>query len=1055
MGINLRKEVLFFFLLLPTCLLAQTKNISGIVTDSLGVAVVGATVKARDANKTVLTDAGGKFQITVPVTATRLVISYTGMKEIELVITDKTNVQITMTATSSENLSEVVVIGYGNRRKTDLTSSVATVNAGDISKSIASSPELALQGRAPGVFVQANSGSPTARPTVRIRGISTFLNAEPLYVVDGVPIFEFGNGDPSGEGSAIFFQRGSLNFFSTINPDDIESISVLKDGSSAAIYGNRAANGVILITTKRGKTGKPKVDVSMSSGVNMLNKQYEVLNGQELAALIAESSAANPTVPVSPANQAILDKYKNDPFNDWQGAITNKSTPFNNVSVRLSGGTENTTYNIGLGYYRNKANITGNEIKRYSLTTNVTSKISKYFEIGLNNRLSYVDAVDKVYLSGVSFNYSQLFSTSPWQKIYGPGGFGGYAPVTDSTGRIYGDATRSNGVALLNYDDVSYGANRNIINGYFQAMPLKGLKLKASVSVDQNSQVQRGWQDVLSFFYFYNSPDANLKGDGTSQGKYEEKGISNTNILYEYSANYTKAVGNHNFDVFAAYSDQSNVFLTRFASNFQNISREKEKRTLTGPKDYVRSQSGRDVLGLISYLGRFSYNYNSTYYLDVSFRRDGSSNFAPENRWGNFGGVSAAWKISNASFMQNLRFINSLKLRGGYGVLGSQASVGSGAYLATLFANGNTSFGNTSNGAGFTYQPFFPISIANRDITWETNKSTSIGLDAGLLNNKLNFSFDYYNRLTDGILQAIQLPLSTGNLFNPTTNVAKVRNSGFEFTIGYQNQVGAFSYFVNANLTTVKNRVIKLNNGTSIHGGGNLEEGKSINYFWGLRSKGIIKSDKDLADYKTILNQFVNPANANLLAKGDVMYDDIDKNDTIDIRDFGPIGKTIPGYYYGFSVGGEFKNFDLSIFFQGVGDVNTVNPARLSGENLGNGLDNRLATVRNRYRSGNTNTDMPRAIAGDPLANNIFSSRFIESGAFLRLKNIQLGYSLPASLLRKTGILNGLRLYISGSNLLTFTKYSGLDPEEQTANSGITTAIPMPKTVTFGLSLNF
>jgi TonB-dependent starch-binding outer membrane protein SusC len=1031
--------------------------IKGKVEDADGNPMKGVTISEKGTKNTVTTNEDGTYQITVQSANSVLVFTYVGYKAKEIAIGGRSLVSIAM-ETSQAKLEDVVVVGYGNKRKTDLTSSVATVKADDIAKNVASTPQLALQGRAPGVFVQANSGSPTARTTVRIRGVSTFLNAEPLYVVDGVPIFEYGSGDNGGAGSVTQDQRGPLNFFSTINQDDIESISVLKDGASAAIYGNRASNGVILITTKKGKKNqKPKIEFSMNSGVNRMGKTYEVLNTKELKTLIEESFANNP----DPSFQrplddlAILQQYENTPLVDWQKEMTKKTTRFNNISARVYGGDASTTYSLGLGYYDNTGNFGKNDLKRYSLSTNFTSKISKHIEVGLINRFTYVKANDLINDNGISYNYASIYSYSPWQPVFDPLGEGGFAAVTTNGNRKWGSNTNTNGVALTKYNDYVYDAYRNIITGYAQIEIIDGLKLKASGSADVNSQVIKTWRDVHEYYFFSQNPDVTITGDGTSFGTYGEKAVYNTNKLFEYSLNYVKRIRKHSFDLFAAYTNQNNSFRTSQARNRQNSSREPAKRTLSGTTTSTQLSSFYTEAALISFLGRLSYNFGNKYLLDATFRRDGSSSFAPENRWGNFGGVSAAWRITSEKFMSGIKFLNELKLRAGYGVLGSQASVGTGAYLAGIINVGNTSFGSgNGNPLGNSTQLFFPTGIANRQITWETNRSLSVGFDAEMFDKKLTVGVDYYNRLTDGILQSVQLPLSSGAFFNPSSNVAKVRNSGFEFSASYQNHFGKVNYFVNANFTTVKNRVEKLNNGTKFPASG-LEEGKPIGFIWGYESAGIIKTDKQLSDYQALEDKEIDPANASKLAKGDYSYVDQNKDGIIDVNDRVMLGKTIPGYYYGFTFGGDYMGFDLSIFFQGVGDVQTINPVRISGEDVSNGMNNRLRTALNHYTAENTNTDIPRAIAGDPLRNSRFSSRFVESGAFLRLKNVQLGYAFPANLIKKLKVVSGMRAFVSGVNLLTFTKYSGLDPEEQTANSGIPTVVPIAKTFTFGLSVNF
>ncbi|WP_460956839.1 SusC/RagA family TonB-linked outer membrane protein [Spirosoma litoris] len=1071
---------------------AQTRTIKGKVLDAgNNTPLPGANIVVAGSIQGTTSDANGNFSLSVPNSAQQFVVSFVGYIRQEVPITNANDYTVSLRAEEG-SLSEVVVIGYGSREKKDLTGAISTVSSKEISKSVAQAPELAMQGRMAGVYVSTPGGSPLARPQVRIRGVSTFGNAEPLYVVDGIPLTEYGSGTDNASGSVTRDIRGNVNVLSMINPNDIESMSVLKDASAAAIYGVRAANGVVLITTKKGARGTPKVDVSVTHSIQNVTKKLSMLDVPQFVALYREAYANNPNeaknlpVQFDPGNAAYLG---NKPTTDWQTPLLNKNAPNTDYSLRVSGGNDATRYYVSAGYTNTEGPLIQNNLKRYSLATNVDTKVSKYLSTGLTYRMAYSEAVDN---TPSALQYAA--DTSPWQPIYDPNGPLGFAPsvnltfkpnpelgtpvasrpqylpsippyVVDATTLLWGPETNNNLYGMVATSDRTYTLLRNIGTAFVQVEPILGLKFKGTLSVDWYYNRRNDWTAVNNYLFLQNPGNPYAVGDGTSKGTYGERHSRNANIVKEFSINYTKSFGDHNVDVLLNAMDQKYTyeFLQGGASQIQYA--QPEFRSLTNIQPYTNVSSFRDQNALQGYLGRLSYNYASRYYVDATVRRDGASRFAPGYKWGTFPAVSVAWRISSEPFMKSATFIDDLKIRGGWGKLGNQETR-SFAYLSLVSDAPDYALGSgNGNGIGTllngTSLPDFPV----QNLTWEIGKTTSLGFDGTFLKGKLTATVEYYNRLTSGILQAANLAASVGNQNQPILNIASVRNSGMEFQIGYNGSVGKdFRYNISGNLTTVKNRVESTFQNLPFGGEfGRIEVGKPMNYLWGYKKGGIFQNQAEIDAWKA---KYSDATNNNNFAPGDMYFQDVygDPKDAGQTRSETPNGKvntndrtflgsTIPGYYYGFNLGGSFKGFDLSIFFQGVGDIYRYNNWRAAGENMSSTGTNQWTTTLNRWTPQNPSTTMPRAVRSDPANNNRISDRFVESAAFLRLKNVQVGYSLPASLTRSLGFVNGLRAYVGATNLFVITPWTGLDPED--IDRGGTDLIPPVRSITLGISATF
>jgi len=1073
----LRRYACLFLLCCITSLSAYAQNIkvNGKVFDQVGEPLPGATVLVKGTTNGVVSDINGTYEITADAQAI-LVYSFTGYDAVEVNINNRSRIDVSMV--SNANIDEVVVIGYGERTKKDLTGAVSVLRSDAISKSVAVSPELAMQGRMAGVQVTMPGGNPGARPTVRIRGIGTFGNAEPLYVVDGVPLSEFANGTEDGREGDL---RGNVNVLTLLNPNDIESISVLKDASASAIYGVRAANGVILITTKKGQKGRARVELNASTGFQNSVGKYDMLKVPQFTALYREAFANDPNLKIPGVFSADSAAYLgNRETVDWQEPLLNKNAAVQDLGLKISGGNDNTTYYLSGGLSYNESSLIQNNLKRYTFAGNVTSRISKFLSIGTTYRFSYVDALDN---TGVDLRYAA--QTSPWQPIYNPdGSFAASNNVTfkrnatfnpndlasgaaydiDVVTPLWGPETNANDFARQSLRSNRYNITRNLGTGYVEVEPLAGLKLRGTIGVDYFLNIRSNFEDFNSYLYSQTPGNPYAGHDGTSKGNYGERFTRNFNLTKEFSINYQKDIGQHRVNLLLNAMDQQYTYRALGASSGQVNFTAPNLLSVGGLAQFNNSFSDFQETALQGYMARISYAYAGKYYLDFTVRRDGSSRFAPEYRWGVFPSVAGAWRLSAEKFMEGVEFINDLKMRVGWGRLGNQETAAF-AYLSKVSFSPDYAFGSGSGnsigslifGARFPDQP-------NPSLSWETAETSNLGFDGLALNNRLSFTIEWYKRVTKGILQASNLAPSVGNENAPIINVASVQNQGLELQLGWQNKVGKFSYGFSGNLTTVSNKVIDLYQDAPVGGEfGRIEKGQPLFYLWGYKTEGIFQNQGEVDAYKSTTE---DATNGGRFSPGDFFFQDLNQPDdspdnktgvkpgadgklTAADRTF--IGNTIPGYYYGFSANAGYGSFDLSIFFQGVGDVQRFNGERAALEAMtGNGA-NMSTSVLDRWTPQNPSTTMPRAVQSDPAGNNRFSDRFVESAAFLRLKNVQLGYTLPASAIERLHFLSNLRVFATGNNLGVLTNWTGIDPEASSA-AGI---VPPVRSFVFGLNASF
>lgn len=1049
-------------------LIAQSQgNISGKVINEKNEPLAGVTVQLQASGTTVVTNDAGEFAIAANSGAV-LVFSSSGYTTQEKTITRAGEFITVIMKEMVIGLDDVVVIGYGTRAKRDVTSAISSIDAETITKSVGMSAENAMQGTMSGVQVSGISGDPMARPVIRIRGTNTWGVSDPLYVIDGIPVTEMGAGIEAAD-LRIADVRGPLNIMALINPNDIESISVLKDASAAAIYGVRAANGVVLITTKKGRKEKPSIDAATRYGVQNITQKLNWLTTPQYTKFVQDVFASNTDLNPSEDNKGRFDPNDplylgNSPTYNWQDAVRNKNAATQDYSVKVSGGTDNTDYYVSLGYTDMQGTLLVNNLNRYSGAVKVNTKINEWIKTGINYRLVNATGVEN------DGQYVKLMSSAPWQPIYATNniaGYNGYAYVVGGiqpdgsylNQKLYGQGTRVNVLGLAHTNDTRYESWRNMGNVYLELTPLKGLSVKGTISMDRYITTRYMFTDYDANSFNYSAGDPRSIAGGKSVGAYEERETFNNNVNKEFTVNYQKSIENHNLDLLFNFSDQQYNSKYKMSGTDYMTTKKDYLRNLGGERSYTSTESDQLRWALQGYLFRVAYNYASKYYLDATIRRDGSARFAPENRWGTFPSVSAAWRLKSEAFLADVHWLNDLKLRAGWGQLGNQ-EVRDMAYLSAISKKPHYGMGSASPdgrpAAGTYHEGATIFGIPNKDLTWEKSETFNIGFDAQLFTG-LSFSAEYYHKTTHGILQAIDLPPSVGVIEAPVANIAKVQNKGFEFNANWQKQLGDFSYGVGANLTTTANKVLE----TYKHiptAGGTVEEGYSMFYHKAYKTAGIFQTDQQAQDWLAKY-QDVNYQRSKIGA-GDFYFQDLrgapkdpgtfysaGADGSIDAFDMVYIGKSIPGFFYGANLNAAYKGIDFSAIFAGVGDVTRYNVIK-ANTFFATEADNVTDIVYKAWTPQNQQSNYPRLVFGDPAQNLRNSDFFYESGAYLRLQNMQLGYTLPASFYTACKYyIRNVRLYAGASNVFTITKYTGFDPENDT--------YPTPKMFFVGLNIKF
>lgn len=1009
-------------------LLAQSgTTVSGRVSDENGKGVPGVNVKAKATNVGATTNAEGTYRLALPAGTTALVFSFVGYQTQEVAIGNRATLDVSLTPEAS-SLSEVVVVGYGTQQKKDLTGAISSVNAKDITKLPVSGVDQALQGQVAGLQISQSNGAPGGNTSILIRGIGSISGGnEPLFVIDGYPVTNSGIGNP-------------LN---TINPNDIESIDVLKDASATAIYGSRGSNGVIIITTKRGKAGKTRIEIDAYTGFQQVAKKLDLLDTKDFAQFIIDGrnngyldnvatgkiTDANSVRPNSYQIPSILQGDVSQlPNTDWQDLIF-RSAPIRNLQVSASGGTENLRYAISGGYFSQKGIIISSGLERYSFRMNLDGKLSDKLTVGITMLPSFnkLDDVSAIGHSGGAAVQAAV-SLPPYISPYDANG--NYTVLYQPT---EGDVSYPHPVQLANELQLSGTQFRLFGNAYAEYAITNALKFRTTAGTDLNYSKNRRFDPNT-----YNPVSVLTNGSATN--------AEATNWLTENTLSYKKRFGSHSVDAIAGFTAQKaftssvNAQATKFPDNLvENIN----GGTVSAGGEAIT------VHTLLSYLARVNYSFKDKYLVTATMRRDGSSRFGSDNRWGTFPSASLGWRVSEEGFMKGIRAISDLKLRASYGLTGNNAI---GEYRAIgQLRDANYVIGNgLAPGLGRS-------SFTNSLLGWESMKQLDLGLDFNLLNNRIAITADYYDKRNTDMLFSIQTPSATG-LTSALVNLGEVQNRGFEVAITSRNTVGAFKWTTNFNITFNKNKVLAMSAETekifsTAQGRAAYavtQVGDPIGSFYGRRVTGVFLTNEEATAY----------GKQPFARAGDFKWEDLNNDGKIDDNDRTVIGSPHPDFFFGFNNTFSYKGFSLDILTNGMAGQKIFN-ATFSVNN--SGVQNQLQDVfDNRFVSATQpgNGQYARSIRGSRNNNNAFSDAYLFDGSFWRIRNVSLGYSLPPALLDRLHV-GSVRIYATATNLFTLTKYNGFDPEVSGSGDDLRAAgldfgtYPQARTLTFGVNLGF
>ncbi|MVT12042.1 TonB-dependent receptor [Chitinophaga tropicalis] len=1008
---------------------------TGRVLDESGEPVPGASVRVKDGTTGTATNTEGRFTLKAPANSF-LVFSAVGYTP-QTHAAGSGNFSIRLKA-SQTALTETVVVGYGVQKKSVVTGAISSVRAADLETQPITRVESALQGRTSGVTIAASSGQPGSGSAVRVRGITTFNNNDPLWVVDGVVV-----------------DNGGIGY---LNQYDIESIEVLKDAASQAIYGARAAAGVILVTTKKGKAGKLSVNYNGYYGTSAPARKLKMLNATEYATLRNEASVA--------AGEGIVfaDPRSLGAGTDWQEQIFNNNAIRQNHEISVSGGNDKSTFYTSFGYL-DQEGIVATEISKYkriNLRLNSTHKLAPWATFGQNVGYAY-DKANGLGNTNSEFGgpLSSAINLDPTTPvIVTDPAVAATAPYTnagirrDANGNPYGISSHvgqeiTNPLAYITTRKGNFGWSHNIVgNAYLEIAPIKGLKVRSTLG----SKVAFWGNDSFTPIFWLNSSSTSTR---TSFHREQNNGF-NWNI--ENTVSYNKGIDKHNVTILlgqGAYVDNNTrmtsvTFYDVPADNFDDASLNYK----VASDNRVSDGSEGQLHKISSLFARVNYNYDEKYLAEAIIRRDGSSRFGSNNKYGVFPSFSLGWVASREGFWPENNIVSFLKVRGGYGVVGND-NIGDFAFLSIIGSGRNYAFGNSGSYL-IGYSPDAPV---NPDLKWESTSQTNIGFEATILRD-ITVSFDWYKKATKDILQNPRIPAYIGAVSNPAANVADMENTGVELEIGYRKKLGDFNLGVNGNVSYLKNRVTNLGRGVSYLSGGQTFQssaystitrtalGQPLNSFFGHRTAGIFQTQAEVDAYVNKEGKKIQP-NA---APGDFRWVDLNGDGQITELDRDFIGNPTPTWTYGFTLNGEYKGFDMIVFIQGA-----------TGNKIFQGLRRLDITNANwqtkalgRWTGPGTSNDYPRLIRTDPNKNFTNpSDLYLEDGGYCRIKSMQLGYSLPASLLSKAGI-GKLRLYIMSENLLTFTKYTGYDPEIGGGVFSIDRGIyPQARSFMFGVNATF
>ncbi len=1019
------------------------RTVSGVVTDSSGEPIIGAVVKLKGSTTGTTTDIDGRYMINVNKNNDVLAFNYLGYHPQDITVGNRSKLDVELIE-SDQALNEVVVIGYGTLKKSDLTAAISSVSGEDLATKATTNPAEALQGAVSGVNVLKSSGLAGSDISIKIRGVNTFGSNEPLYVIDG------------------FF--GDIN---NLNPNDIESIEILKDGAASAIYGSVAANGVVLVTTKSGKDGRVIVDINSYASMRKTARRLELLDADGYLkvhkAMFENAGESLPSYINKPGRNE-----GDAPYNtNWQDEVFRTGVSLNQ-SVSVRGGMKDTKFTISGNITDDKGILINNKYTKHNFRSKISTK----------KNIFSIDATMGYMASKASKHYVPLldvYMISPLVPVYDKESEGGYG-LTNS----FWPDMASNINPIANTENRKGWQKRQHFDGNIAVGVdiMKGLNYRISYGYRGNN-----YQDIEHARSFIADPKAPVEYPWHQ----EERGFWEEHIL-DNVLSYNNKLGEHSINAMLGTSmnkEQSTWNLVKVEGKTTVYSVENGKLVMGdvpagfSNQDFMTINAGRGGTfsgdgtkynyNRLSYFGRLNYSYGNRYLFQFTFRRDGSSKFGEGKRWGNFPSVALGWRINEEAFFPQETPISNLKLRGSWGRLGNEVVLGYYASHA-LISTGNTNWLGSVQGSGSNPWPGSIASgLENRDLRWETTESINIGLDYGFLDNKLSGTINYYDNRTKDLLIRRRLAPSAG-LENPTLNVGEMKNSGFEFEINYTDKAGDFKYNAGLNLSYLKNEMTKLSDKGQIIYGYGLNRGDShfanatmagrpIGGFHLYETDGIFQTEEEVLAHKN--------ANGDLLQKnakpGDIRFRDVNGDGIIDEDDKTFQGSGMPKLEVNLNLGAAYKGFDFSALIGSGWGHKLYNGNRYFFEGM-HLKSNFMTSTLNAWTPENKNTNMPRAVLGDPNGNTRESDRFLENGDFIRLRQLQLGYTLPAKITKMLRMDN-LRFYVSGENLLTWTNYDGIDPEfsptagntgSASLNTGLDREIfPFTRSYTFGIQLSF
>ncbi len=1013
-------------------------TIHGRVTDDKGNPLSGATVQVKGTKITTITDLKGVYVLNEVDANAVLVISYVGYANREVPVNNKTELDIALQE-NANSLNQVVVIGYGTARKRDIVGSVDIVSAKDAGASTATNPSQLLIGKAAGVQVLQGNGLPGSDAQILVRGTGSFTGVDPLYVIDGI--------------------QADKNLFNTMSTQDIENITILKDASSTAIYGSAAANGVVIITTRKGRPGPPKISFNSQWGMAKAWKQLNLLNAKQYVDLLKDFAVtSNTSLPPKFSTPSVLVDS-----NDWQKQIFRTGLVSEN-DINISGGSEKVLYNFSLGYISQQSiikDITNNRLNaRVSLDENLGR-----FRLGQSLAIRYT------HTNGQLANITDGLGYAPYKPIYDPNILGGYSIVSN----IEDFSNVPNPLQAVNLIHPVTNEFVFFPQVYGEVNILNGLKFRSQFSAEIGGGKYTVYQRPYTSSNYLSSPRQAILGYNDYSFYTLENYFSYNRVFGKHSISAT--IGNSYLDP----GKSSNIQGTGTNipnDNIQNISVAQSLAVSSAGYGYARSS-------VISYFGRLVYAFDNKYILSGSLRSDGASNFGVHNQFGYFPGIGFAWRFIDEQFLKNLPTISDGKLRVGWGRTGNNTIPTTGITSTLTFSgnpNGNLVY---SLGPNENFVPGTTIaSLANPDIRWETTDQTDVGLDLGFMNNRLNLTVDWYDRKSSGLLVTIPLPASSGAALNGSQpikyeNAADAENKGIEFSVGYKSNISSeLSFNISANFAYNKNKVLSLGSQfTAPIRAGSIQQlstftytaaGSAIGSFYGYEVDHVAKDQAEIdALNANAVKKTGNPTAVYQggLLPGDFIFKDLTGNGQVTDSDQTVLGNPIPKYLYGFNAGVNYKNFDLNLVISGVGGLKLVNALKFNTLIEATG-HNATTDILNRWRAPGDVAALPRAGQSATASGNLRASDWwLENGDYLRLRNITLGYTLPQRIINGIGghVFTRIRVYVAAQNLVTITKYSGYDPEISTQNGGnyiFTRGIddgqlPQPRTILAGLQLGF